>query len=92
VVRCSGIFFLGAVATGGAFVALSWAQTRLDATMAAVILTLEPVVGAGLGIALGDPWTAATVAGAIAVLTAVWMVARPGGRPLTAAPRPPSLT
>jgi EamA-like transporter family len=73
----AGIFFLGAAATGGAFVALGWAQTRLDATTAAVILTLEPVVGAGLGIALGDPWTAATVAGAIAVLAAVWLVARP---------------
>ena len=88
----AGIFFLGAAATGGAFVAQGWAQTRLDATTAAVILTLEPVVGAGLGIALGDPWTAATVAGAIAVVTAVWLVARPGGRPLTAASRPPTLT
>jgi drug/metabolite transporter (DMT)-like permease len=88
----AGILFLGAAATGGAFIALGWAQTRLDATTAAVILTLEPVVGAGLGIALGDPWTAATMAGAIAVLTAVWLVARPGGRPLTATPRPPTLT
>jgi hypothetical protein len=35
------------------------------------------VVGAGLGIALGDPWTAATLAGAIAIITAVWLVARP---------------
>jgi drug/metabolite transporter (DMT)-like permease len=86
----AGILFLGAAATGGAFIALGWAQTRLDATTAAVILTLEPVVGAGLGIALGDPWTAATIAGAIAILTAVWLVARPGGRPLTA--RPPTLT
>lgn len=73
-----GIVFLGAAATGGAFVALSWAQTRVDATTTAVILTLEPLVGAGLGIALGDPWTATILAGAIAVLSAVWLVARPG--------------
>jgi drug/metabolite transporter (DMT)-like permease len=47
----AGIIFLGAGATGGAFIALSWAQTRLDTTTTAVILTLEPLVGAGLGAA-----------------------------------------
>jgi drug/metabolite transporter (DMT)-like permease len=73
----AGIVFLGAAATGGAFVALSWAETRVDATTTAVILTLEPLVGAGLGIAFGDPWTATILAGAIAVLTAVGLVARP---------------
>jgi drug/metabolite transporter (DMT)-like permease len=71
----AGIFFLGAAATGVAFVALSWAQTRLDATTTAVILTVEPLVGAGLGAALGDAWTAATVIGAIAVISAVCLVA-----------------
>ena len=44
----AGIIFLGA---GGTFIALSWAQTRLDTTTTAVILTLEPLVGAGLGAA-----------------------------------------
>jgi drug/metabolite transporter (DMT)-like permease len=71
----AGIVFLGAAATGGAFIALTWVQTRLDATTTAVILTVEPLVGAGLGIALGDAWTAATLAGAIAVLGAVLLVA-----------------
>jgi drug/metabolite transporter (DMT)-like permease len=75
----AGIIFLGATATAGAFIALSWAQTRLNATTTAVILTLEPLVGAGLGVALGDTWTAATVAGAITVLTAV-LLATPVGR------------
>jgi drug/metabolite transporter (DMT)-like permease len=70
--------FLGAAATGAAFVTLSWAQTRLDATTSAVILTLEPLVGAGLGAALGDSWTAATLGGAIAVIAAVYLIARPG--------------
>ena|SRR5215207_7075976 len=73
-----GIVFLGAIATGGAFLALSWAQTRLDSTTTAVILTLEPLVGAGLGVALGDTWTVAIVAGGIAVLTAVFLVAWTG--------------
>jgi drug/metabolite transporter (DMT)-like permease len=76
----AGIIFLGAAATGGAFVALSWAQTRLDTTTTAVILTLEPLVGAGLGAALGDAWTATTLAGAITVIAAVCLVARPGGQ------------
>lgn len=73
----AGIVFLGAAATGGAFVALSWAQTRLETTTTAVILSLEPLVGAGLGVALGEPCTAPTVAGAVAVLAAVYLVARP---------------
>lgn len=76
----AGIIFLGAAATGGAFVALSWAQTRLDTTTTAVILTFEPLVGAGLGAALGDAWTATTLAGAITVITAVCLVARPSGQ------------
>jgi drug/metabolite transporter (DMT)-like permease len=76
----AGIIFLGAAATGGAFVTLTWAQTRLDTTTTAVILTLEPLVGAGLGAALGDTWTATTLAGAITVITAVCLVARPGGQ------------
>jgi drug/metabolite transporter (DMT)-like permease len=78
-----GILFLGAVATGGAFVALSWAQTRLDATTTAVILTLEPLVGAGLGAVLGDPWNATTLVGAAAVLSAVCLVARPQQEPVS---------
>jgi drug/metabolite transporter (DMT)-like permease len=77
----AGIFFLGTAATGAAFVALSWAQTRLDATTTAVILTLEPLVGAGLGAALGDAWTAATLIGATAVISAVCLVAPPGRGP-----------
>jgi drug/metabolite transporter (DMT)-like permease len=75
----AGIIFGGA-ATGGAFIALSWAQMRLDTTTTAVIVTLEPLVGAGLGAALGDAWTATTLAGAITVISAVCLVARPSGQ------------
>jgi drug/metabolite transporter (DMT)-like permease len=75
-----GIVYLGAIATGGAFLALSWAQTRLDVTTTAVILALEPLAGAGLGVALGDTWTVPVLAGGIAVLSAVLLVAWTGGR------------
>jgi drug/metabolite transporter (DMT)-like permease len=65
-----GLLGLGAVATAGAFVALSWAQTRIDATTAAVLLTLEPLTGAALGVLQGDGLTVAVLAGAVAILTA----------------------
>jgi len=77
----AGIIFLGAGGTGGTFIALSWAQTRLDTTTTAVILTLEPLVGAGLGRRLGDAWTTTTtLAGVITVISAVCLVARPSGQ------------
>jgi len=61
---------------------LRWAQTRLDTTTTAVILTLEPLVGAGLGRRLGDAWTTTTttLAGVITVISAVCLVARPSGQ------------
>jgi drug/metabolite transporter (DMT)-like permease len=65
-----GLLGLGAVATAGAFVALTWAQTRVDATTAAVLLTLEPLTGAALGVLRGDSLTVAVLAGAVAILTA----------------------
>jgi hypothetical protein len=61
---------------------LSWAQTHLDATTTAVILTLEPLVGAGVGVALGDTWTVATLAGGIALLAAVCLVTWTGRQTL----------
>lgn len=70
-----GLLYLGLVATAAAFVALTWAQTRTDATTTAVLLTLEPVVGAAAAIALGEPVTAAAVGGALAVLAASGLVA-----------------
>ena len=43
-------------------------------------LDTRAVGGAGLGAALGDAWTAITLAGAIIVITAVCLVARPSGQ------------
>lgn len=71
-----GLLGLGGLATAGAFVALSWAQTRVDATTAAVILTLEPVTGAVLGMVRGETLSLAFALGAAAVLVAAAMVAR----------------
>lgn len=71
-----GLLGLGGLATAGAFVALSWAQTRVDATTAAVILTLEPVTGAVLGMVRGESLGIAFAIGAAAVLVAAALVAR----------------
>lgn len=71
-----GLLGLGGIATAGAFVALSWAQTRVDATTAAVILTLEPVTGAIFGMVRGETLGIAFALGAAAVLVAAALVAR----------------
>lgn len=73
-----GLLGLGAVATAGAFVALSWAQTRVDATTAAVLLTLEPLTGATLGVLRGEALTVAVLAGAVAILTAAGLAGTSG--------------
>jgi drug/metabolite transporter (DMT)-like permease len=65
-----GLIYLGAVATAAAFVALTWAQTRTDATTAAVLLTLEPVVGGAAAVALGEPLMLITALGAAVVIGA----------------------
>jgi drug/metabolite transporter (DMT)-like permease len=69
---------LGSVATAAAFVLLTWTQTRVDATTAAVILTLEPVFGALTAVSLGEQLSVPLAAGAIGVLLgAVLVVRRP---------------
>jgi drug/metabolite transporter (DMT)-like permease len=78
-----GLLGLGAVATAGAFVALSWAQTRVDATTAAVLLTLEPLTGATLGVLRGDGLTVAVLVGAVAILTAAGLAGTSGPFPRT---------
>lgn len=67
---------LGVVATAGAFLVLSWAQTRVDATTAAVLLTLEPVVGGVVGAVRGEFLSLPVVVGAAAVLAGAVLVGR----------------
>ncbi len=64
------VLYLGAVATAAAFIAVTWAQTRVDATTTAILLTLEPVVGAAAAVILGEPLTVAAVLGAVTLLAA----------------------
>ena len=72
---------LGAVGTAAALVLLTWAQARVNAPTAAVVLTLEPVFGATSAWAiLGESLTLTVALGATAVLGAtlltVWDMPR----------------
>jgi drug/metabolite transporter (DMT)-like permease len=76
----SGIFGLGAVATGVTFLLLTWTQTRVDATTAAVILTLEPVFGAATAVSLGEHLSLRAAVGGAAVVVAGALVVVPRTR------------
>lgn len=101
----AAVVVLGAFATGAALLLLTWAQTRVDSTTSAVVLTLEPVFGAAAAISLGgEVLSGVTAVGAVAVVVAALIAARAGpgstlSRPGTASDiplaeagdRPPSL-
>lgn len=62
-------------ATALAFFVQTWAQAHLEPTRAAVVMTMEPVFAGVFGVAVGgDRLTARTVAGALLVLAAMYLV------------------
>jgi drug/metabolite transporter (DMT)-like permease len=68
------MIYVALVAGALAMVAQTWAQARLPATRAAIIMTTEPVFAAAFGITLdGDPVTARFVLGALLVLAAMYL-------------------
>lgn len=71
-----GAVLLTAIAaTALAFFIQTWAQTILDPTRAAIVLTTEPVFAAVFGVAFGgDPFSARTALGALCVLGAMFLV------------------
>ncbi|MCX9190809.1 EamA family transporter [Carbonactinospora thermoautotrophica] len=63
------------LATVFAFLVQTWAQARMSATRAAVVLTMEPVFAGLFGVLLaGDRLTPRTLAGAACVLGAMYLV------------------
>jgi drug/metabolite transporter (DMT)-like permease len=68
---------LGSVATGGAFLLLAWTQTRVNATTAAILLTLEPVFGALTAIGLGEDLSLNVAAGGASAILAAALVIKP---------------
>lgn len=68
------LLFLAVVATGAAMALLTWAQARLSATRAAVLLTVEPVAAALTAVLLGADLGVRTVLGGALMLGAMLAV------------------
>lgn len=69
-----GVVFLALPATAAAMIALNWAQPRMSAARAAVILTLEPAAAAGTAVVLGAELGARTVLGGVLLVGAMLIV------------------
>jgi drug/metabolite transporter (DMT)-like permease len=69
------IVLTGVAGTAVAFFVQTWAQARLSATRAAVVMTMEPVFAGVFGVAVGgDRVTVRLVVGALLVLSAMFLV------------------
>lgn len=66
--------FLALVATAAAMVLLSWAQSRVAAARAAVILTLEPAVSGLTATLAGSALTGRVILGAVLLIAAMSVV------------------
>lgn len=69
------ILLTSLAATAFGFFGQTWAQAHLQPTRAAVVMTMEPVFAGVFGVAIGgDRLDARTVAGALLVLAAMYLV------------------
>lgn len=76
----SSFLYMTIVAGLGAIILQTWAQSRIEATTAAVIMTTEPVFAAGFAIAFGgESLTVRLLLGGALVLAAMFLVETGGG-------------
>ena len=69
------VLYLAVVAGTLAMVLQTWAQARVEATRAAVVMAMEPVWAAAFAVTLGeDRLTLRVVAGGLAILAAMYLV------------------
>ena len=69
------VLYLAVVAGALTMVLQTWAQARVEATRAAVVMAMEPVWAAAFAVSLGDDrMTPRMVAGGIAILAAMYLV------------------
>ncbi len=69
------VVYLAVIAGAMTMVLQSWAQARIDASRAAVIMAMEPVWAAGFAVALGGEMiTVRMVIGGLAILAAMYLV------------------
>ncbi|MDP9395422.1 MAG: DMT family transporter [Actinomycetota bacterium] len=71
----AAVLYTALVAGAFALVVQAWAQAQLDATRAAVVMTMEPVFASAFAVALGgESMTVRMLAGGALVLTAMYVV------------------
>jgi len=72
------VVYLGVVASALTMFLQTWAQARIDATRAAVVMAMEPVWAAGFAVAFGGELVSPRmVIGGLAVLAAMYLVEVP---------------
>jgi drug/metabolite transporter (DMT)-like permease len=83
----ASVVFLAVLASAAAVLLLSWAQSRVSSTRAAMVLTLEPAVAGLTAVLAGNQLTARILLGGTALLLAVYVVEVSGrGRTSRAVP------
>jgi drug/metabolite transporter (DMT)-like permease len=71
-----GTLYLGVIITAGGYLLWNWALGRVEASRAAVFITVQPITGALLGVVfLHEALTVFTVAGAGLVVAGLWLTA-----------------
>jgi drug/metabolite transporter (DMT)-like permease len=71
-----GLAYLGAGASGIAWMLYSAALKHVDASEAGVYTNLIPIVGVVTGVLLGEPLSARAIVGGVVVLVGVWLTSR----------------
>jgi drug/metabolite transporter (DMT)-like permease len=74
-----GMAYLGAGASGVAYMLYSAALKHVDASEAGVYTNLIPIVGVVLGVMLGEPLSMRAIVGGAVVLVGVWLTSRQPG-------------
>ena len=70
----AGGLYLAVVITALGYILWNWLLARVGAPRAAIFLTVQPIGGALLGVALlGEPLTAFTLAGAVLIVVGLWL-------------------
>lgn len=67
------VLYLGAIASGVAYLLYNKALQDMDASQVGVFANLIPIVGVITGVVLGDPLSAWSVAGGVVVMIGVWV-------------------
>ena len=71
-----GLIYLGAGASGLAYMLYNAALQHVDASEAGVYTNLIPIVGVITGVMLGEPLSGRAIVGGVVVLVGVWLTSR----------------